>query len=118
MTEILTVYFPANYSATDQYEFEKSLKKFVAVLEENAPAHTGCTGGWVIGEIPLLGTSNKAKAYVACFGWQSMEAHLAFRETQSFKDNEHLLSRAKDLEHVQLVHISGTLVNRRDGDIV
>ena len=33
----------------------------------------------------------KGKAAVLLIGWQSREAHMAFRETQSFKDNIHLL---------------------------
>ncbi|TKA71980.1 hypothetical protein B0A55_06992 [Friedmanniomyces simplex] len=33
----------------------------------------------------------KGKAAVVTIGWQTKEAHMAFRETQAFKDNIHLL---------------------------
>ena len=111
VTEILTIYLPIDYTAADQRILEKNFKKFVSVIEENAPAHTGSALGWAIGEVPIPGTSDKAKAYVTCLGWQSVEAESAFRETQWFKDNEYLLSQIKDLRLVQRAHFSGTLVN-------
>ena len=33
----------------------------------------------------------KGKAYVGVLGWESVEAHMSFRETQAFKDIIHLL---------------------------
>ncbi|KAK0937109.1 hypothetical protein LTR29_011318 [Friedmanniomyces endolithicus] len=48
----------------------------------------------------------KGKAAVAAIGWQSKEAHMAFRETQSFKDNIHLLrssSKKVTMWHVQFM---------------
>lgn len=46
-----------------------------------------------------------------------MEDHLAFRETQAFKDNIHLLRGAKDLKHITVVHYSGTQVQKGAGGV-
>lgn len=48
--------------------------------------------------------SEMAKVYVAAIGWKSVEAHMAFRETQMFKDNIHHLRSAKDLQDLAVVH--------------
>ena len=104
-TELLTLYFPASYSSEDQSTFESGMKKLVACVEENSSDYTGSAGGWVIEERPLPKDSSKmAKVYTAAIGWKSVEAHLAFRNTQVFKDNIHHLRGAKDLQDVNVVH--------------
>ncbi|KAK5693508.1 hypothetical protein LTR97_010077 [Elasticomyces elasticus] len=48
----------------------------------------------------------KGKAAVLTIGWQSREAHMAFRETQAYKDNIHLLrsnSKKITMWHVQFM---------------
>ena len=86
------------------------MKRFTDILEK-APGYTGSARGWVIEELPIPGTSNKATAYVACFGWDSMQAQSTFRATQHYKDNTHLINNAKDLKHKEEVHFSGTPIN-------
>lgn len=46
-----------------------------------------------------------------------MEDHLAFRETQEFKDNIHLLRGNKDVKHITVVHYSGTQINKGAGGV-
>lgn len=116
-TEILTFFFPTNYSESDQKKFEDDLKKMVAVIEKEATTYKASAGGWVVEEIPIPDTSDKAKAYTALIGWESVEAHLAFRETQAFKDNIHLLRQAKDLKKLHVVHYHGTQVNKGAGGV-
>ena len=116
-TEILTVYFPSGYSQADQDTFLDNFKKLVKAIEDNADTYTGSAGGWVQEEIPILGTSEKGKAYVALIGWKSMEDHTAFREHQAFKDNIHHLRGAKDVKHLGVVHYSGTEVQPGAGGV-
>lgn len=116
-TEILTVHFPTDYSEADQTKFVNDFKKLVSVIEENAKTYTASAGGWIEEELTIPGTDEKSKAYAALIGWTSMEDHLAFRETQAFKDNIHLLRGAKDLKKVEVVHYSGTQVNKGAGGV-
>jgi len=104
-TELITIYFPASYSSSDKSTFESGFKKLVACIEDNSPDYTGFTGGWVIEERPLpKDPSTMAKVYTGAIGWKSVEAHMAFRKTQVFKDNVHHLRGAKDLQDVNVVH--------------
>ena len=109
-TEILTVYFPQDYSQSDQDKFLEDIKKLVKAVEDNADTYTGSAGGWVVEDVPIPDTSEKGKAYVALIGWKSMEDHMAFRNTQAFKGNIHWLLDAKDMKHRTVVHYSGTEV--------
>ena len=105
-TEILTYYFPTSYSEADQKKFEDDFKKFVSTLEEHASAHTGSAGGWVEEEVDVPGSSEKAKVYVAVLGWQSVEEHRAYQETQHFKDSIGGPRNAKDKKMTTVVHAS------------
>lgn len=111
-TEILLVHFPSNYSEADQKKFEDNVKELIGTIERDSGTYTASAGGWVVEELTIPATSEKSKAYLVLLGWQSVEAHLAHRETQSFKDNIHLLRKAKDLKHLQVVHYSGKQVNK------
>lgn len=114
-TEILNVYFPLDYSESDQQKFEEGLKKVVAVIEKDARTYTASSGGWVVEDVEIPGTSEKARMYQALIGWQSVEAHMSFRETQSFKDNIHHLRAAKDLKKLHVTHFHGTQVTQAGG---
>lgn len=114
-TEILNIYFPANFSGKDQ--FEKDLKQFIATIENDSDTHTASAGGWVEEEQTIPGTSDKSTMYQCFLGWKSVEAHLAHREKQSFKDNIHLLRGQKELKHLSVVHYHGTQINKGSGGI-
>jgi len=107
-TEVLTVTFPAAYSAADQSKFEADIKQLVGVIEAHADGYKGSAGGWSIEGVDSAKTSggDKAKTYVAVIGWQSVEHHLKFRERQEFKDNIHLLRGAKDMLGFDVFHVS------------
>jgi len=104
-TEFITAYFPADYSSEDQQTFHDSMKKFGAIVKSAWEGCRGSVGGWVAEELEDPKTSEKAKAYIALIGWQSVQSHMDFRETQSFKDNIHVLRGAKDLKNVAVVHV-------------
>ena len=101
LVEILRAYFPSSYSESDKQTFSENMMRF----EQNAGAE-GSSGGWMLEQVPIPGTSENGNVHVTAFGWQSLEAHRAFRETQGFKDNVHLLANAKDMKKTELVHVS------------
>lgn len=89
ITELLTIYATpeeAEQVGSDAQEFLESVKR-------DAKGLVGVDSGWIVEEVEheKLGEGKKGKAYYAALGWQSLEAHVANRDTQSFKDNIHLL---------------------------
>ncbi|KAL9036355.1 MAG: hypothetical protein Q9180_004346 [Flavoplaca navasiana] len=91
VTEMINHYFSADISQSEQSSFESSVKQFSQVLEEKAEGFKGFAAGWVVEEVEHEGVEGKAKSWLSCIGWQSVEAHMAFRETKDFKDNVHLI---------------------------
>lgn len=88
MTEVLTCYFAAKDD-----KFQKNAEELISTVKENAEGFKAASGGWVIEDVEheSIGSGKKGKAFVAVIGWESVEAHMKFRETQCFKDNIHLL---------------------------
>lgn len=84
VTEVLTCYFEKEDDG-----FESKVNQLIKVISENAEGFKAASGGWVIEDVEYEG--KKGKAYVGVLGWESVEAHMSFRETQAFKDNIHLL---------------------------
>lgn len=104
-TEFITVYFPTDYPAEDQKNFEGNIKKLIDAVANNAKGFKDSAGGWVAEELDLPDGSGKARGFIALIGWESVEAHQKFRETQSFKDNIHWLRGAKDLKTLAVFHV-------------
>lgn len=83
VTEVLTSYFEK-----EDEGYGSKLDQLIKVIQENGGGLKAASGGWVIEDVEYKG--KKGKAYVGCLGWESLEAHMSFRETQAFKDNIHL----------------------------
>ena len=99
VTEVLTVYLEKQDN-----DFVAKVNQLTKVIAENADGFKGVAGGWVIEDVEYKG--KKGKAYVATLGWESVEAHMAFRETSEFKDNIHLLREGPmgmELHHTEFV---------------
>ncbi|KAK4693665.1 hypothetical protein P7C71_g3776, partial [Lecanoromycetidae sp. Uapishka_2] len=88
VTEVLTCYFNAK---DDNYE--KNIEKLIAVVKDNTDDFKAGSAGWVLEDVEheSIGSGKKGKAFVAVFGWESVDAHQKFRETQCCKDNIHLV---------------------------
>lgn len=84
ITEVLTCYFEKEDDG-----FQSKVDQLIKAISENAEGFKAASGGWVIEDVEYEG--KKGKAYFMVLGWESVEAHMNFRETQAFKDNIHLL---------------------------
>ncbi|KAL8951333.1 MAG: hypothetical protein Q9222_002698 [Ikaeria aurantiellina] len=91
VTELVSHYFAADMSESDQTSFSDDVKKFAKVLESKAEGFKGFAGGWVVEDITYKEVEGKTKMWQSCIGWESIDAHMRFRETQAFKDNVDLL---------------------------
>lgn len=121
-TENLQVYFPASYSQASQDTFAAAAKKLTDAIDGATDSGmTGAAGGWVIEDVPYAkAEGGKAKLFQAVLGWTSVEAHMKFRETETFKENIHLLRDAEgmlgfDVFHVKFLEVQGELGGEERG---
>jgi heme-degrading monooxygenase HmoA len=84
IVEMLTLYFPSD---VDQAMVESTLITFIQTIVDNAKGFVGYTTGWVAEEVEHEKIEGKARAYAVAIGWESLEAHMAYRDTQTFKDD-------------------------------
>lgn len=84
IVEIILWYFPKD---VDKTNVDTTLVNFIETIADNAEGFVGYTTGWVAEELEHEKIEGKAKAYAIAIGWESVEAHMAYRETQTFKDD-------------------------------
>lgn len=99
VTEVLTCYFEGKADG-----FEGRFDGLIRGISDSEAAEgfKGAAGGWMVDEVEYKG--EKRKAFVGLVGWESVEAHMAFRETQAFRDNIPLLrqeSLGMELHHTK-----------------
>jgi len=101
-TELVSLYFELSYPQAD---FDASWAEFARLFNENAKGFHGCAGGWSIEEVEREDIEGgKARVFLAALGWDSVEAHMAFRETPTFKEAIPLLrggAKAIEVHHVK-----------------
>jgi hypothetical protein len=71
-TELLTVYFPADYSAAQMAKFEADIKKLSTTLQSGGKgSYVAFAGGWCVEE-EVVNPANaevKGRAYFGAIGW-------------------------------------------------
>lgn len=87
VTEVLTCYFESDENGSKADGFESRFDKFIASI--SGGGFKGAARGWVVEEVEYKG--EKRRAFVGLVGWESVEAHMAFRETEAFRENIPLL---------------------------
>ena len=80
VTECLKLYFPTDF---DTSPFDSAWIIFHKALEEKAEGFKAASAGWVIEELDHEG--EKCKAWAGFIGWDSIDAHMKYRETEAFK---------------------------------
>ena len=104
VTEIVAHYFDHAISDLDKTSFEEGVRKFVGVLEDHAEGFKGFAGGWIAEKVEHKDVEGGATVYQSMLGWQSVEAHMAFRETKKFQDNAYMMrpsyKKAVTMHHV------------------
>ncbi|KAK3077699.1 hypothetical protein LTS18_009539, partial [Coniosporium uncinatum] len=89
VTEMLTMYFKPTISYAQQEEAEKAVDELVAAAQRHASGFKGAASGWAVELIKHESLVNeiheKGMAFLVALGWESVDAHMAFRETKEFK---------------------------------
>lgn len=107
VTEVMTIYFPADYSLEDQKTYDSGMRKFFEACHAHTDDSLSTTGGWVK-ELQETEGGESLKAYVALFGWESVDHHLAFRESSHFKELMDTMGVPKDMKKIDVVHVKVT----------
>lgn len=102
VTEVLTCYL-----TSEDTQFQANARKLLEVIKEKAEGAKASASGWVIEDMEHenIGSGKKGKGFVGVIGWESVEAHMKFRETDAFKDNIKLLGGlvAVEMHHTAFV---------------
>ncbi|KAI9877432.1 MAG: hypothetical protein M1830_003917 [Pleopsidium flavum] len=104
VTEIVTFYFPSSTSASDKSDIEDAVSKFSKAPQQHAEGFRGLSGGWIVEKVEHASVG-EGWGFVGVAGWDSLDAHMAFRETKEFKEAiMDLRNRAKGtaMYHVKL----------------
>ena len=97
VNEVLLLYVPQD--AGD--EVPATVDRFLEIASQTAQGATGYAHGWVVEQLEKEGHEGKLKGYYVFIGWDSVEAHMAYRETEAFKENIPMIrSLAKGLSVV------------------
>jgi hypothetical protein len=83
VVEMLLIYVSA--SAND--EVPGTLTRFLDIFVKNATGFVATSHGWVVEELHKEGVDEKLKGYFVAIGWESVDAHMAYRDTEPFKEN-------------------------------
>ncbi|KAI5456723.1 hypothetical protein BGZ63DRAFT_87966 [Mariannaea sp. PMI_226] len=110
ITEVLYAFFPADIDASGKDAVVARIDEFVERALKTCPDFRGISYGWSLeDDIPVRGDEEKQGVMLAAFiGWQSLEAHMKFRDTQQFKDSIGLLRTMPSLIKMGVFHVSCT----------
>jgi quinol monooxygenase YgiN len=83
VVEVLLLY--TSPDSTD--EVPTTLTRFLDILAANAEGTTGSAHGWVREELEKDGVEGKLRGYMVAVGWESVDDHMKYRETEAFKES-------------------------------
>lgn len=86
ITENGNLYVPLD---GDHAAFEANIKAFGEAIAPVARGLQGFTYGWAVEEVEheSLGEGKKGKVMTILAGWESLEAHAKFRDSEAFKEH-------------------------------
>ncbi|KAF2429560.1 hypothetical protein EJ08DRAFT_698276 [Tothia fuscella] len=84
VVDLLTVYFRKN---VNEDEFNETWNTFCDIAKDKAEGSLGCTSGWIVEDLEHESIDGKAKGFAAAIGWESVEAHVKYRNTIVFKES-------------------------------
>lgn len=95
VTELATTFLPIKSSS-----FSSNIEQFANVLTKHAQGFLGIAHGWSVEEVEhdSLGAGIQGRACLLAIGWQSVDHHMAFKETAAFQESLHLFKEVKSVE--------------------
>ncbi|KAF2500200.1 hypothetical protein BU16DRAFT_523012 [Lophium mytilinum] len=100
IAEVVTLTYPASISEDDANASFAKFKSF----GDKADGALALVGGWSVEEVPPA--EGDAKVFVGVIGWESLDAHMAFRTTEVFKEAVEALRAGS--EGIEMHHVKFT----------
>lgn len=113
MTEVLLIWLPSDISKEAKDEATQQLQQFADVCLKEHPVIHAINVGWgVENDFPVRDGEEGQKGSLlnAMIGWPSIDAHMQFRETDTFKNNIHLLREIKGVVKMTMFHIKSRVM--------
>ena len=82
--------------------FEEKWTTFRTPIEEHAEGYKSSSAGSIVEELEHEG--EKLKAFAVFIGWDSVSAHMKYRETQAFKDS--IAAFRDGLKSIKMYHVT------------
>ena len=106
VVELVKLFFPAGdaYTSNQMASVAKNVRDFIDLMPGHAAGYSGeAAGGWAIHEVDFKG--EKTRVFVIAIGWETVQAHLDYRETDHFKANVTMLTTLDNMKGTELAHI-------------
>ncbi|KAG8170225.1 hypothetical protein KVR01_000970 [Diaporthe batatas] len=113
VTEVLLIWFPSDLAPEVKDAATKRLQQFAdACLGSNGGIHAINIGWGVENDFPVRDgeEGQKGSLLTAMIGWLSIATHIQFRETDTFKDNIHLLRGIEGFVKMTMFHIKSRVM--------
>jgi hypothetical protein len=117
VVEIMRAYFPPTVSDEARAGATAKWQQFVDKALNTCTDVRGISSGWGLEkDFPMHGDKEgqKAAAFVALIGWDSVDDHMRFRETKEYKDHVGLLGDMDELIKIEMVHVELRGVKREE----
>lgn len=113
MTEVLLIWFPSDVAPEVKDAATQRLQKFADVcLGSNSGIHAIDIGWGIENDFPVRDGEDgqKGSLLTAMIGWPSIDAHMQFRDTDTLKDNVHLLRGIEGVVKRTMFHIKSRVM--------
>ncbi|KAF6797508.1 hypothetical protein CSOJ01_12986 [Colletotrichum sojae] len=107
VTQVLMLFFPSDLDDADMDWLTIQFEQFKTKALDQAPDCRGVAYGWSTdSDVPVMGQPGWTGTVLMAFiGWPSVEAHMAFRQTELFRENIGLLKGMEDLIELDYFHL-------------
>ncbi|KAH9991317.1 hypothetical protein F4779DRAFT_609684 [Xylariaceae sp. FL0662B] len=112
VTELLHAYFPSGdgFTADMMASTSRTVQGFLDQLVASAKQSSGETAiGWAVEELEFKG--EMCRVLAVAIGWESVDAHMKFRETEDFAKLIPILRGLEGLKGMQVCHVSNTIAD-------
>ena len=100
-------------------ELSENAQKFAEIVAKDANGFVAAASGWSIEDVEHEKLDGKGKVFFLAVGWDSYDLHMAYRESESFKNNISLLRHgveSVEMHHVKMISPEGSAPPRVDDD--
>lgn len=108
VTEVMLAFFPADISVEAKAGALERVTQFTELGLNKCPDVVAVNYGWgVENDFPVRGGEDgqTGSLLIALIGWPNIDAHMKFRETDTFKENVGLLRGLEGLLKLTMFHV-------------